>query len=295
MDLLDLQTFMAVARTKGITIAGRELNTVPSNVTTRIKGLEEEIGVALFARHSRGMVLTEAGQRLLPYAEQLLALSIEAKAATRDDGIARGVLTIGSMETTAAIRLPVVLARYHRACPEVKIILRTGPTADLIERVLAREIDSAFVSGPVEHPALDVQEAFEEELVLITPRSVRNLDDLRHSAASGLTALMFRLGCSYRQRLEQLLADMGQRAYARLELGTLDGILGCVAAGVGITALPRAIVEQSALAGELNCHALPESIGKVTTLLVFRRDSRMGTAFEKFRACLIAAERSGHC
>ncbi len=286
MDLTDLQTFMAVARGKGITIAGRELNTVPSNVTTRIKGLEEEIGMALFARHSRGMILTEAGQRLLPYAERLLALSIEAKTAARDDGIARGQLTIGSMETTAAVRLPAVLARYHRACPKVKLVLRTGPTADLVERVLTREIDGAFVAGPVEHPALEVLDAFQEELVLITHRGVHDIDELRRSAADGLTALMFRLGCSYRQRLEQVLADMGLRAYARLELGTLDGILGCVAAGVGITALPRAVVEQSSLAGELCCHPLPQSVSQVTTLLVFRQDICKGTAFGKFRECL---------
>jgi DNA-binding transcriptional LysR family regulator len=127
MEMLDLQTFMAVAESEGITRATRALNTVASNVTTRIKGLEAEIGVPLFARHSRGMMLTEAGQRLLPYARQLLALSAEALASTRDDGVARGPLNIGSMETTAAVRLPALLAYYHRAHPEVKIMLVQGP------------------------------------------------------------------------------------------------------------------------------------------------------------------------
>ena len=286
MDLSDLRTFLAVARTKGITAAGRELNTVQSNVTTRIKSLEEEIGAALFTRHSRGMILSDAGQRLLPYAERLMALSQEAKAAARDDGVPRGHLAIGSMETTAAVRLPALLAQFHRACPEVKLSLRTGPTAQLVEGVLARDFDAAFVAGPLEHPGLRAQAAFEEELVLITQRDIRTLDQLRGASADGLTALMFRIGCSYRQRLEQVLADLGYRAYARLELGTLDGILGCVAAGVGITLLPRAVVEQSAHADELRCHDLPPSLSLVATLLVVRDDLRPGVAFERFKDIL---------
>lgn len=282
VDLSDLRTFLAVARTKGITAAGRELNTVQSNVTTRIKNLEEEIGAALFTRHSRGMILSEAGQRLLPYAERLLALSLEAQTAAQDDGVPRGRLAIGSMETTAAVRLPALLARYHRACPGVKLSLQTGPTAQLVDNVLARDLDAAFVAGPVDHPGLRTHAAFEEELVLITQREVATLDEFRRTAAEGLSALMFRLGCSYRQRFEQVLADLGIRSYTRLELGTLDGILGCVAAGVGVTLLPRAVVEQSAHAKELRGHRLPPSLSHVATLLVVRNDLPASAAFERF-------------
>ena len=286
MNLSDLQTFLSVARTKGITAAGRELNTVPSNVTTRIKSLEEEIGIALFDRHSRGMILTEAGRRLVPYAEQLLVLSREAQTAARDDGIARGQLEIGSMETTAAIRLPALLARYQRACPQVKLSLRTAPTAELIERVLARDLDGAFVAGPVDHPSLTVHAAFEEELVLVSAREHVSLDDIRNLAAEGLTALMFRIGCSYRQRLEQVLASLGLSAYTRLEMGTLDGILGCVAVGMGITLLPRAVVEQSPHAKKLNSHALPPELSRAATLLVVRNDVRLSSALERFKDVL---------
>jgi DNA-binding transcriptional LysR family regulator len=286
VDLSDLQTFLSVARMKGITAAGRELNTVPSNVTTRIKSLEEEIGVALFDRHSRGMILTEAGRRLLPYAERLILLSREAQTAARDDGVPRGQLEIGSMETTAAIRLPAVLARYQRACPQVKLSLKTAPTAELIERVLARDLDGAFVAGLVDHPSLKAHAAFDEELVLVSARALTSLDDIRGLAADGLTALMFRIGCSYRQRLEQVLASLGLNAYARLEMGTLDGILGCVAVGMGVTLLPRAVVEQSPHAKKLNSHALPPALGRAATFLVVRNDVRPSTALERFKDVL---------
>ena len=78
MELSDLLTFSVVARLGGITRAADELNTVQSNVTQRVKALEAEIGTALFERHSRGMTLTGAGRRLLPYAQRMAALSIGA-------------------------------------------------------------------------------------------------------------------------------------------------------------------------------------------------------------------------
>lgn len=290
MDLSDLRTFLAVARSKGITAASRELNTVQSNVTTRIKNLEEKIGVTLFDRRHRGMVLTEAGQRLLPYAEALLALSREAAEAARDDGIVRGVLSIGSMETTAAIRLPSVLAQFHRNHPAVKISLVAGPTGPLVAQVLARDLDAAFVAGPIDHPDIEARRAFVEELVLVSDLTIGSLETLRMSASDGLTALMFREGCSYRQRLEQVLSLRGLPTFNRLELGTLDGLLGCVAAGLGITLLPRAVVAESTHAGHVRVHALPDDLGSVETLLISRRDRRTGAALRHLQQMFQAAD-----
>ena len=127
MELSDLQTFAAVARCGGITRAAGELNTVQSNVTNRVRALEMEVGVPLFERHARGMTLTDAGRRLLPYAQRLSVLSREALSAARDDGVPKGPLAIGSMETTAAVRLPSY--RF----PDVQLTLQTRPTAMLTE------------------------------------------------------------------------------------------------------------------------------------------------------------------
>ena len=85
-----------------------------------------------------------------------------------------------------------------------------------------------------------------DELVLVTARRWSSLAALRAGTPeSGPTALVFRTGCSYRQRLEQVLAEFGWPSALRLEFGTLDGIIGCVAADMGVTLLPRAVVERS--------------------------------------------------
>ena len=113
------------------------------------------------------MTLTGAGRRLLPYAQRMAALSREAVLAAREDGAPKGPLSIGSLETTAAVRLPSLLAEFHRRFPAVQLTLRTATTADLVAAVLDGSLDGAFVAGPIDHSELDPRRsAFREELVL---------------------------------------------------------------------------------------------------------------------------------
>lgn len=100
MDAAHLRVFEAVARQGGMNRAAEELHTVQSNVTARIRLLEEELGRPLFRRHSRGVALTAAGQRLLPYAVRVRQLLAEARRAVEDGGEPSGPLAIGSLETT---------------------------------------------------------------------------------------------------------------------------------------------------------------------------------------------------
>jgi LysR family transcriptional regulator, cell division regulator len=292
MELIDLATFSTVARLGGITRAAEDLNTVQSNVTQRVKALEAEIGTALFERHSRGMTLTGAGRRLLPYAQRMAALSREAVLAARDDGEPKGPLSIGSMETTAAVRLPVLLAEFHRHYPAVRLTLRTAPTADLVAAVLDGTLDGAFVAGPIEHAELSSTLAFREELVLVTARKWNNLAALRAGTPeSGPTALVFRTGCTYRQRLEQVFSEFGWPSAARFELGTLDGMIGCVAADMGVTLLPRAVVERNDQHGNISIHTLSAALSRVETLFIQRRGAHQYSALQGFVSCLEKSEQ----
>ena len=284
MELSELLTFSTVARLGGVTRAADELNTVQSNVTQRVKALEAEIGTALFERHSRGMTLTGAGRRLLPYAQRMATLSREAVLAARDDGEPKGPLAIGSMETTAAVRLPALLAEFHRRHPAVRLTLRTATTADLVAAVLDGTLDGAFVAGPIDHAELTSTIAFREELVLVTARRWSSLAALRAGTpGSGPTALVFRIGCTYRQRLEQLFSEFGWPSAARFELGTLDGMIGCVAADMGVTLLPRAVVGNNET---VTLHQLSPVQSTVDTLFIRRRSAHEYSALQGFTACL---------
>jgi DNA-binding transcriptional LysR family regulator len=242
MDIADLKVFEAVARLGGMNRAAIALNTVQSNITARIKALEADIGCLLFERRPRGVALTAGGQRLLPYAERAMRLIADARCAARDDGSPRGLLTIGSLETTAALRLTPLLAGYAAHYPDVDLVLRTGTTRELVAATLEQSVDGAFVCGPVGRPELEEEVVFREELSLVAAPGVSSLAEVLGSGTGEVQAVVLRAGCSYRQRLETLLAQRGITVRRHLEFGTLEAIFGCVAAGLGITLLPRALL-----------------------------------------------------
>lgn len=281
MDARDLVTFEAVARLGGMGRAARELNTVQSNVTQRVRRLEEALGVTLFERSRAGARLTPAGERLMPYATRVDALLDEAGRAARDDGAPRGTLTVGSLETTAALRLSPLLAAYVQTHPGVDLVLRTGTTAEMVERVLGRELEGAFVCGPVVHPQLASTPAFIEELALLSAPSETTLAAALRRP--DLRLVILRAGCSYRQRLEELLARRGVVGLRRLEFGTLEAILGAVAAGLGVTLMPRALIGPTWRGGQVRAHRLPASEARVQTVFVRRRDMLPSSALLAFQ------------
>ena len=281
MDAGDLRIFEAVARLGGMNRAAAELNTVQSNVTARIRLLEEELGVPLFRRHSRGAVLTAAGRRLLPYALRVRHLLDEARRAVEDDGKPKGALTLGSLETTAAVRLSPILGAYAAAYPEVDLVLTTGTTCELIEAVLAHRVEGAFVCGPVAHGEIEHEKVFEEELVVVTSPRVRRLAD---AFSPGVRIVVLRAGCSYRERLESILGARGVVGLRRLEFGTIEAIFGCVAAGFGVTLLPKSLAEVAARAGRVALHELPAEEARVQTVFIRRRDAFVSSALAAFLA-----------
>lgn len=266
MDLASLEVFRAVAETGGVTRAAERLRCVQSNVTARVLGLERELGTRLFDRRPRGMALTSAGRVLRDYAERLLALADEAARAVREAEGRGGPFTLGAMESTAAVRLPRALAALARQLPGASVTLRTGPTQELVRDVLAARVDAALVASPVEHPDLTAEPLYCETLVAVTARGRRRLLPLRDPVL-----LAFRTGCSYRARAEEWLRRTGSPDFRVVELGTLEGILGCVAAGMGLAVLPRAVVERPPHRGRFRIHRLPEAIAAAPTCLVRRK------------------------
>lgn len=282
MDFWDLRVFEAVARLGGMNRAALELNTVQSNVTARIRLLEAELGTQLFERHSRGVTLTQAGLRLLPHAAQVRIVLENARRAVEDNGTPKGPLVIGSLETTAALRLSPVLSRYVAAYPEVDISLRTGTTAELIDQVLNRELEGAFVCGPIKHPDLETGFAFKEELVVLSAPAMTSLD-LQSFGDTKLIVL--RAGCSYRQRFETILARHGVVGLRYLEFGTLEAIVGCVGAGLGVSFLPNGVVGPVWDKSQVRAHHLADPECHVETLFIRRRDGFLSSTLSAFLNC----------
>lgn len=277
MELADLRLFAAVARHRSMNRAAEELNTVQSAVTARVRALEEELGIPLFRRHSRGVELTEAGNRLLPYVARMTRLLADARDAAHDTGTPSGPLLIGSLETTAAFRLPSLLARYVDAHPQVALQVRTGSTREMIDEVLGYRLDGALVAGPVKCAAIAQTTVFTEELMLATAPHVTTIE-------APARPIVFGRGCAYRVRIEDVLARRGLAPLASLEFGSVEAIIGCVAAGMGVALLPRSALEGAARDGRVALHALPPEDAMIQTVFIRRTDVRMSSALAAFLA-----------
>lgn len=280
MDMSDLKVFEAVSRHGSMNRAAQALHTVQSNVTARTRALEEDLGVTLFQRHARGVSMTPAGQRLLPFVGRITKLMNDAQAAARDEGEPNGSLLLGSLETTAALRLSPTLRYFAKSYPAVHLVIVTGTTQGLLDDIVACRLDAAFVAGPVNHPKIDQEAIFKEELVLVTSRAMRAPEELME--APELRTIVFQSGCSYRQRLERVLADMGVITAKPLEFGCLDTILSCVSAGIGVTLLPKGVVARAWQEGRIAVHELPPEHSQVETLFVRRSDAYLSSAMSTF-------------
>jgi DNA-binding transcriptional LysR family regulator len=267
IDLESLEIFRAVALEGGVIRAAEKLNRVQSNVTTRIKQMEQRLGRSLFRKQGRGLVLSPEGELLLSYAQRLFRIADEAENELRS-GRAMGVLRLGSLESTAGSRLAPILSRYHREHPGVVVELVTGTTGALLQRVAQFEIEAAFVSEPFTAEGLSTLKAFEEELVLITARGVapvRKAADL-----AGLSVVAFAAGCSYRKRLEDWLGASALLPARTLELASYQVMIACVAAGTGFAVVPRSLLLSLKAAREVRQHELPARIRRNRTHLVWK-------------------------
>ncbi len=267
IDLESLIVFQAVVEEGGVIRAAEKLHRVPSNVTARIRKLEEYLGVRLFRRQGRTLSLSSEGQTLLNYSVRLLRLADEAVNELRT-GKPQGMFRLGSLESTAGSRLAPILSRYHTENPGVVVELITGTTGALVNRVMSFEIEAAFVSEPFTASELESTAVFREELVLVTSKETGNVltaKDLRQS-----TMIAFAHGCSYRKRLEEWLGSDNVMPQRVLEFGSYQGMIACVAAGTGFAIVPKSVLIALQATEKVNQHMLPKRFSINRTHLVWR-------------------------
>ena len=291
MEMESLTIFCAVASELSVTQAAARLGRAPSSVTTRIQQLEADIGAQLFVRTNKRMALTAAGERFLEYAQRLLALAEEARHVVTG-GREGGTLRVGSMESTAASRLPALLAAYHARFPATRLALSTGPSRPLIEQVRTGLLDCAFVALPPAFGAAALDElglastsVWREELCLLLPASegpVRRAVDVRTRSLAA-----FPQGCTYRSIAEEMLGVAGSTQWRVQELSSYHTMIACVAAGACVTLLPASVL------------ALSDAPATLTTLLVGQADTllvwRAGFDVPAFQHLLVQLSNPQFC
>lgn len=263
MHLKSLRAFIAVLDQQSFQDAAAVLNTVQSNMTAHVRKLEAELGCKLIERSGR-IRATEDGARLERHAREILRLHDLAIAELSHQGGLAGTLKIGAMETTAARRLPPILLRLGRECPDLRLSLTVGSTEFLRNKMLRREIDCAFMARPMDGAFLS-QPIFHERLALVRPSP--SADPFQTDALAQHPPLAFRRGCTYRERTEQLFERAGVLPIVH-EFGSLDAIVGCLRAGMGQAVLPESYLDGLADPEPLCRFPLPDPLADCPTYLV---------------------------
>lgn len=270
MNLSQLEMFRAVAQTGSISAAALLVHRVPSNLTTRIRQLEAELGVELFIRENQRLRLSPAGRNFLSYNNRILDLVEEARMSVSGSE-PQGVFALGALESTAAVRIPPLLTRYHQKFSKVELALSTGPSGELLEKVLEGELEATFVDGPVLHPVLDGVPVYQEEMVIVAPHDHPPVT--RGQEVNGEIVYAFRSNCSYRRHFESWFREDDAAPGKIYEMESYHGMLACVIAGGGLALMPRSMLESMPGSSTVSCWPLAENYRFLTTWLIWRRAS----------------------
>ncbi|GHO42625.1 LysR family transcriptional regulator [Ktedonospora formicarum] len=252
MDIRQLTTFRMLAHTLSFSRTAQTLNYVQSSVTTQIQGLEEELGVKLFDRLGKRVILTEAGRKLLHYAEKILGLVDEARHTLMEDENLSGSICISAPESLCTYRLPSVIQQFHARFPHSRLVFR--PTQDQLKSLSEGEVDVAFVlDEPVRSTAFEVESlGYETLLMLAAPRHpLAAIEHIQSQDIQGEQFLLTEKGCMYRNVFERELRIAGIDAVTDLEFTSVEAIKQCTMSGMGITFLPRLTVEAELAQGQL--------------------------------------------
>ncbi|HID48535.1 MAG TPA: LysR family transcriptional regulator [Chromatiales bacterium] len=252
-----LQVFQTVARQLSFTKAAEELHMTQPAVTFQVRQLEEQFNTRLFDRTHNRISLTEAGQRVLKYADQIFVLYSEMDNAVRElTGDVSGVLMLGASTTIAEYMLPVLLGDFKTEYPDITIRLKVSNTDGIVSQVENNTIDLGVVEAPVNNKNLVVEKCRTDHLVLIAPPG-HELAGERVVPLQKVTDYPFicrEEGSGTREVMIESMEKAGMAANSlqvAMELGSLEAIKGAVEAGMGISILSSATIQKELRLGSL--------------------------------------------
>jgi DNA-binding transcriptional LysR family regulator len=280
MNTNDLNLFEAVAHHGSFTKAAEAMFTVQSNVTARIKNLEEEFGAALFTRNNRKVALTAAGETLMRYSKQLNHLLEEAKRSINKTDVVSGQIKIGFLETIMTIKGPELVNQLSTHFPFVELEFRSAMQPSLINDVLNYKLDAAFISAPLDISELEQIRIRDEEVVVVAPANCKNLNELLKRKP--VKAIVFDQGCVFRARLESWLVSKGIAQYHKTVMNSIEGVINFIESGIGFGVLPAEIISTFYKSRKIKTFSLPKELGLMRTILVYRKDAPPSPALSAF-------------
>lgn len=288
-----LALFIAVTKHGTMTAAAEAEEISQPAITAQIKALERYFGTQLLERSGRGGRLTPSGQLVADYGQRVLALIDELSRAVADlEQLSAGQLVIGASSTVGEQLLPAYLGRFHQEYPGVTLEVKIGNTDEIIEQVLHREIDFAFVGRTPANDDLVAEPVFADDIVaFVAPGDPRLANvPVCPSALDGQQFVMREQGSATRELAERCLRSAGCSPGHIVELGSNEAVKRAVEAGLGVGLLSTHAIETERLAELLIDLPLKPWSCHRSFWLIARRD-RVFTRAERTFLALIRPDR----
>jgi DNA-binding transcriptional LysR family regulator len=285
MEIKQLKTFKAVADHLSFHKAAGAINYAQSTVSAQIMALEEDLGIPLFERLGRRIILTGAGENLYQYACKILELEEAARADLIEGVHLAGSLTIRVPESFCVHRLPPVVAEFHNRMPNVKLRFITCAQEGLKRDLRKGVTDLAFLlTDSIQSKALSVENLGTEHLVFVAAPNhpLSKTDKFEIGMLADHTLLLSRVDCSYRRILEQILQESRCEPKMVLEFNSVAAIIECVAAGLGVTLIPEIAVSRPLELNSLVTLELRESNLEVAQLMIWHQDKWLSPIMKGF-------------
>jgi len=280
MELSDLNVFLAVARERSFSRAAEKLYRTQPAVSQALRRLETWAGERLLERKARGILLTDAGEVLVEYAERMLNLRAEVKKSLADlTGLRRGKLSLGVNESSIHALLPV-LARYRKKYPQVHIGIQRTFSRDIPREVLNHRIDFGVISFEPQDEKLTAVKIFRDELAFVVPPrhrlARRKSVSVKEASAEPFVAHI--VESPFRWRVIRLFEKQRVPLHMPVELPTIESIKRFVQMGMGVAIVPRMCVEHELKQGALVEVKIRQMRMPRDLYLVHRSDARLSHA-----------------
>ncbi len=250
MDLRQLQVFMAVWKTKSFSKAARDVYLTQPTVSGHIKSLEEQLGVRLFDRTGREAVPTRAGERLFPFARDMLNLAQKAEGEMAAFlGTGKGVLDLGGSNIPGQYLLPKLIGDFKADTPQAHVCLKVADTRVICDMVEQGAVELGLVGAKINRPNLAYESCFRDELVLAVPPG----HEFAGREEVDVTNLLYKPfvvreeGSGTRLAAEKALEERGLDGFGQMdvvaEMGSTEAVRQAVKAGIGMAIISKRAVE----------------------------------------------------
>ena len=284
MDLQRLQTFRTVATLMNFNQAAEVLHYSQSTVSAQIKTLENEIGILLFKRIGKSVRLTEAGAKMLVYADKILAIKEEAVAEVTGRNMVTGLLTLRMPQTVATHYLPHILCDYQPRFPGVRLDITSCALHTLEHELRIGIVDLAFLfADTIGAKNLECELLRVEPLAIVTHPShpLATKKSVDFIDLEGQVLLLPKSDCGYRMGFEQELATEKVTPATLIEMNSIEAIKQTIIAGIGVTIIPEIAIRSDVAKGKIVKVCWKDDL-ETGVLMIHYKDKWRSPAVEAF-------------